>query len=46
MEEKDIKHYCYYKEQLAVEGYVGIAKIENQKRLCYYLTAKGMAVGK
>jgi len=46
MEEKEIKHYCYYKEQLAVEGYVGIAKIENQKRLCYYLTAKGMAVGK
>lgn len=46
LEEKDIKHYCYYKEQLATNGYVGVAKVEDQKRLCYYLTAKGMAVGK
>ncbi len=46
MEEKEIKHYCYHKQQLVVEGYVGIAKIEDQKRLCYYLTAKGMSVGK
>lgn len=46
MDEKEIKHYCYHKQQLATEGYIGIAKVEDQKGLCYYLTAKGMALGK
>ena len=46
MEEKEIKHYCYYKEQLAIAGYIGIAKVEDQRRLCYYLTAKGTALSK
>jgi pyruvate/2-oxoglutarate dehydrogenase complex dihydrolipoamide acyltransferase (E2) component len=46
MEEKEIKHYCYHKQQLATEGYIGIAKVEDQKGLCYYLTAKGTALSK
>lgn len=46
MDEKEIKHYCYHKQQLATEGYIGIAKVEDQKGLCYYLTAKGTALSK
>ncbi len=36
--------YClvYHKYQLAVEGFVKTAKIEDVKGLCVYLTAKGV----
>lgn len=40
----DVKHYCYYKQQLVQYGFVKIAtaESENQRGLAYYLTAAGV----
>jgi len=42
--EKDVVHYCWKDHELVTEGYVKQVRHEGNRRIHYYLTAKGQKV--
>lgn len=43
---QQVKHNCYKDNQMVTEGYSGIAQLEGSRCIAYYLTKKGLEVGK